>query len=78
MFHPPKSMVAFALGLLTVLGIAGARYVMRAGTHGDAGDLPRPADSLKGDVTRTADGKLHYFDGRQWTDKPLPATDLPF
>ncbi len=70
--------LAFAVGLLAVLGIAGARYVMRGGTDGDERGLPRTADSLKGDVARTSDGKLHYFDGRQWTDTPLPATDLPF
>jgi hypothetical protein len=71
-------MVAFAVGLLAVLAIAGARYVIRGGANDDARELPRATDSLKGDVARTSDGKLHYFDGRQWTDKPLPATDLPF
>ena len=31
-----------------------------------------------GDVKRGPDGRLLYFDGRQWTDKPLPAQDTPF
>ena len=25
-----------------------------------------------------ADGRLLYFDGRRWTNKPLPAQDTPF
>jgi hypothetical protein len=33
---------------------------------------------LLGEVKREADGKLLYFDGRCWTAKPVPPTDLPF
>jgi hypothetical protein len=40
----------------------------------------RNADTLarKGDVKRGSDGRLLYFDGKQWTDRPLPAQDMPF
>ena len=31
-----------------------------------------------GDVKRGPDGRLIYFDGRQWTNTPLPAQDAPF
>jgi hypothetical protein len=40
----------------------------------------RPADATAraGDVKRGSDGRLLYFDGRQWTAKPLPPQDTPF
>jgi hypothetical protein len=44
--------------------------------------VPRPgsvsATARAGDVKRGPDGRLLYFDGRQWTHKPLPPQDLSF
>jgi len=34
--------------------------------------------AVKGEVKRTSDGKLMYFDGRCWTSKPMPPLDTPF
>jgi hypothetical protein len=39
---------------------------------------PSRATAQAGDVKRESDGRLLYFDGRQWTDKPLPPQDTPF
>jgi len=33
---------------------------------------------LRGEVRRTAEGKLLYFDGECWTARPMPPTDTPF
>ena len=32
----------------------------------------------KGDVRRSGDGKLQYFDGRKWSDTPPPPKDDAF
>ena len=31
-----------------------------------------------GDVKRSPDGRVLYFDGRDWTTTPLPPQDTPF
>ena len=33
---------------------------------------------LRGEVKRTAEGKLLYFNGECWTARPMPPTDTPF
>jgi hypothetical protein len=33
---------------------------------------------LRGEVKRTAEGKLLYFNAQCWTSKPMPPRDTPF
>jgi hypothetical protein len=34
--------------------------------------------AMAGEVKRRPDGTLMYFDGRCWTNKPMPPRDTPF
>jgi hypothetical protein len=47
-------------------------------TAGGAARSSPAATAQAGDVKRESDGRLLYFDGRRWTNKPMPAQDTPF
>ena len=36
------------------------------------------AQATKGEIKRGPDGRMLYFDGQCWTDKPMPPKDTPF
>jgi hypothetical protein len=69
-------LVAFVLiallAILTTARYASTRLVRRTAATQTA---TRP---VKGDVRRSEDGKLQYFDGRQWTGTPPPPNDNAF
>ena len=76
MISPPTQPSRFAVKALWIVLIASliagvAWWVVRR-------SQPSRATAQAGDVKRESDGRLLYFDGRQWTDKPLPAQDTPF
>ena len=63
------------LALLTTVRFASTRGRRRAPSPESAARILKP---LKGDVRRTEDGTLQYFDGRQWSSTPPPPRDDAF
>ena len=63
-----------ALWIVVILAVLSAGLAWRAGTRSPAAS----ATARKGDVERGSDGRLLYFNGQEWTDKPFPAQDTPF
>jgi hypothetical protein len=69
-------LVAFVLIALLVV-LTTARYAStRLGRRTPA--TQAATGPVKGEVRRTEDGTLQYFDGRQWTKTPPPPGDGPF
>jgi hypothetical protein len=67
-------LVAFVLVALLAL-LTTARY---ASTRRARRPSPSAVKPMKGDVRRTEDGKLLYYDGREWTSTPPPPRDDAF
>ena len=68
-----------AVVLIGVLvGLTAARLTMGRRTGRASFDVSRRGNAVKGDVKRTRDGTLLYFDGHRWTDTPPPPQDTPF
>lgn len=74
-----KRIALIALVLVAALaGLTAVRSAMRRTTHPRVHGLPAAANARKGDVSRSEDGRLFYFDGQRWTDTPPTAQDTPF
>lgn len=72
-------LIAFVLVALLAV-VSTARFAtIREGRHvSSSQNAARTMKPVKGDVRRTKDGALEYFDGRQWTRTPPPPTDDAF
>jgi len=64
-------LVAFVLVTLLAL-LTTARYASTRRARRPSASAVKP---MKGDVQRTEDGKLLYYDGRQWTSTPPRPND---
>lgn len=70
-------LITFLLvALLAVLTTA--RFASTRARHRAPLTAPHELKPVKGDVRRTPDGTLQYFDGRQWSNMPLPPNDHAF
>ena len=69
-----------ALWMVLILAgvIAGAAWWTARRVAGGATTQSADGPARAGDVKRGPDGRLLYFNGRQWTDTPLPPQDTPF
>ena len=81
MFGPLKRLSVFAkrpVGLGVLLVIVGVGSVSCATYRAWRYPCISHERGLRGEVMRSADGKLLYFNGTCWTARPMPPTDTPF
>ena len=71
-------LIIVAAALVALLaGVTVARFALTRPSR-DAHTMRTSPKAMKGDVRRSEDGKLQYFDGHQWTSTPPPPNDDAF